>query len=83
MGAKTKIDTLWLIPFHIQKKAIKELCFEKCGKVITGAVEYGIMPCFPCRTKECKYVDKEVEGGVCELSHGKEKIILRKLKTDF
>ena len=70
---------IYAVCHSLQAKEIKEYCFNKCGEIIIGGIDFNDMAWCPCRTELCLYVDREASFGEAPFDWGKEELIGRKL----
>lgn len=76
------MSKLYLVSFGAQKKEIDEYCFGKCGQIFIGAVDFMGGMFLPCRTEDCKFLEKAVDMGKAKMKSGRvEHIEVRKLKS--
>lgn len=74
-------EKMYLVSFAAQEAAIKEYCFEACGKILVGGVRIAGAGVFaPCKSAECDHVSESLEMGELDLSvEGMTEIVIRKL----
>ena len=69
----------FLVVHELQEKEIKHYCFEKCGKIIIGAMHDDQFSYGFCNVRECPYEDKLAENYGFD-DENNCKLHLRKLK---
>lgn len=57
----SETDILFGLSEGAQGELVSQLCFDKCGKILVGGIEFmgGIF--FPCAEVSCPFVEKESE----------------------
>jgi len=72
---------LYAVCQSLQDAEIKQFCFNDCGKIQIGGLEFADMAWWLCREENCPYLEKEESIGEVPFDWGKEEMVLRKLKT--
>jgi hypothetical protein len=74
------VDKIYLVSPLANKEETREYCFDKCGKVIIGGIDFLEAPWLFCREDKCSYEEKSISFGKQELTgEGRTEIIVRKL----
>jgi len=78
----TKIDKVFLLHPSVQKKEIKEYCFNKCKKiVISMIINFAGASWSVCKEEVCPYEADRLDIGTCELTNGETvHVVIRKLR---
>lgn len=71
---------IYLMSPFAQEKETNFYCFEKCGKVIFGVIDFMGAPFIYCFEDECPYAEKSENFGVVDIDGEKGDITVRKLK---
>ena len=74
---------VYIVCLSLQENEIKDHCFEKCGKIIIGGIDYNNLDWCPCRTEDCPYLDRQLSVGNVPFDWGEEELILRKLVVNL
>lgn len=80
----SKPPYLYMVNPKVQKESIDEFCFNKCGKILVGGIDFLGGFFLACNQARCKYKVDQKYIGIFELAEtGKRRIVARKLlKTD-
>lgn len=74
-------DKLYIVCQSLQADEIKRYCFNDCGKIQIGGIDFNDLAWWPCREENCPYLDRQTSVGEVLFDWGKEELILRKLLT--